>query len=96
MAQSMADPLAFGMPVEATENGSVTKRRTVKVKPRVRLAPQRLVEGDDFRVSKKNGLRIDVSEAGMARIVEEWLKGRTSILVIDGSDVVRIKGQTPV
>ena len=62
-------------------------------KPRARMAPQRLVPGADFRINEKQGRRIDISVTGMARIVEEWLKGRTSILVVDGSDVVKIQGK---
>ena len=71
------------------------KRKSAGVRRRrVRMSPQRLVEGDDFRINKAKNGRIEISETGMARIIEEWLKGRTSILVVDGSEVVRMQGKT--
>jgi hypothetical protein len=69
-------------------------RKQAKVAKRpTRIAPQRLVEGPDFRINERQGNRIDISRTGMARIVEEWLKGRTSILVVDGADAVKIQGK---
>jgi hypothetical protein len=68
-------------------------RKITKAKPPRRIAPQRLVPGPDFRVNEKQGRRIDISTTGMERIVEEWLKGRTSILVVDGVDAVKIQGK---
>jgi hypothetical protein len=68
------------------KKGKATRRLT-------QIAPQRLVEGPDFRINERQGRRIDISTTGMARIVEEWLKGRTSILVIDGSEAVKIQGK---
>src|SRR5688572_29225000 len=76
------------------------KRRTAKNPPRrpsksagrrtSRMAPLRLVEGDDFRVNQAKGGLIDISATGMTRIVEEWMKGRRAVLVVNGTDAVRI------
>jgi hypothetical protein len=74
-----------------------TKRNMRKAKgkkPGARIAPQRLVDGDDFRVNKKQGRRVDISPTGMARIIEEWLKGRASILVVDGREIVKIRAES--
>jgi hypothetical protein len=54
------------------------------------MAPLRLVEGDDFRVNQAKGGLIDISATGMTRIVEEWMKGRRAVLVVNGTDAVRI------
>jgi hypothetical protein len=73
--------------------GKSRKHAKPRKKSRIRVAPQRLVEGEDFRINKRIGRRVDISPTGMARIVEEWLKGRPSILVADGREVAKIRGK---
>jgi hypothetical protein len=69
------------------------RKKSKTAKRRVRMSPLRLIEGDDFHVNRAQRGRIDISATGMARVMEEWLKGRTAILVVDGSDAVRIEGK---